>query len=105
MERCLWKAYIKEGYVDEYVKRHDEIWLELKEELKRASICNYSIWINGNEVYGYYECEISLEYAQKYQAQSKIVDKWNDYMKDILEMKFNPQTGAQQALKEIFYLK
>ena len=103
MEKCLWKGYIKEGCVDEYVKRHMNIWPELKDVLYKAGICNYSIWLNGNEVYGYYECRMGLEYAQKYQAQSEVVDRWNEYMKDILYMEFNPDTGAQQTLKEVFY--
>ena len=43
MEKYAWKAYIKEGCLDEYVKRHNEIWQEMKDVLKSAGIRNYTI--------------------------------------------------------------
>ena len=68
MDRYAWKAFILEGKKDEYIKRHNEIWSEMKEVLKSAGICNYSIWLTGNELFGYYECEKGVEYATKIQA-------------------------------------
>lgn len=57
MEKVTWRAVIKEGMVKEYIKRHDEIWPEMVETLKAAGICNYTIWLDGNSLFGYYECE------------------------------------------------
>lgn len=105
MERYAWKAIIIDGKKEEYIKRHNEIWPELVEVLKEAGISNYSIWINGNEVFGYYECEKGAEYATTTQANSKIVDKWNEYMKDVMVMVMDPKTGAQPKLEEVFYLR
>lgn len=105
MERYAWKAIIKEGMKAEYVKRHNEIWPELKSLLKEAGICNYSIWIVNNDVFGYYECEKGIDFAAKTQANSPIVDKWNEYMKDVMVMVMDPVTGAQPKLEEVFYLK
>ena len=102
--RYAWKATVKEGCLDEYIKRHNEIWPELVELLKNAGICNYSIWNVGNELFGYYECEKGIEYAAKLQAESPIVDKWNEYMKDVMVMELDPVTGAQPMLKEVFRL-
>ena len=34
MERYAWKAIVKDGMIDEYVKRHNEIWPELTAVLK-----------------------------------------------------------------------
>ena len=50
MERYAWKATVKEGKIAEYRRRHDEIWQEMKDVLKEAGICNYSIWLVGNEL-------------------------------------------------------
>ena len=58
MEKYAWKAKLKEGKKDEYVLRHDQIWKEMKDLLKSAGICNYSIWITGNEIFGYYDKDI-----------------------------------------------
>jgi len=105
MERYAWKATVKDGKLDEYVKRHNEIWEDLKRLLKDAGICNYSIWNCGNELFGYYECEKGAAFAAKTQAESPIVDKWNEYMKDVMIMEMDKETGAQPKLTEVFYLK
>ena len=55
MERYAWKGRIKEGTKEEYIRRHKEIWPEMKAVLKEAGIANYSIWFTENELFGYYE--------------------------------------------------
>ena len=104
MEKYAWTARIKEGKKEEYVKRHNEIWPELVELLKSAGICNYTIWADGNTLFGYYECEKGVEYAARVQAESPIVDKWNEYMKDVMIMEMDPVTGAQPKLTCVFTL-
>ena len=104
MERYAWKAIVKDGCLAEYVRRHNEIWPELKKLLKDAGICNYTIWNVGNELFGYYECEKGKAFAQKTQAESPIVDKWNEYMKDVMIMEMDPVTGAQPELTQVFLL-
>ena len=104
MERYAWKAVVKDGMKDEYVRRHNEIWPELVKVLKEAGIVNYSIWNVGNELFGYYECEKGADFAAKTQANSPVVDKWNEYMKDVMVMEMDPVTGAQPKATEVFYL-
>ena len=40
MERYAWKAILKDGKKEEYIRRHNEIWEELVEVLKNAGIEN-----------------------------------------------------------------
>ena len=84
MEKHVWKAHIKEGMVDEYIRRHDEIWPEMVEVLKAAGICNYTIWNCGTELFGYYECDKGYDFARDAQATSPVVARWDVYMADIL---------------------
>ena len=105
MERYAWVAKILDGKKDEYILRHNNIWPELKQLLKDAGIENYSIWMNGNQLFGYYECNKGIKYAADVQNTSLIVDKWNEYMKDVMIMEMDPTTGAQPLLQEVFYLK
>jgi L-rhamnose mutarotase len=105
MERYAWKAVVKEGCLEEYVRRHQAIWPELVELLKQAGICNYSIWNVGNELFGYYECAKGVDFAAKTQAESPLVDKWNEYMKDVMIMEMDPVTGAQPMLTEVFRME
>ena len=105
MEKYAWKAILKAGKKDEYIRRHDEIWPELVEVLKNAGIENYSIWLVGNELFGYYECSKGIAFAGKTQAESPIVDKWNEFMKDVMDMPIDEKTGAQPLLEQVFELK
>ena len=102
MEKCTWKATLLPGMRDEYVRRHDEIWPEIKETLAQAGIVNYTIWRCGDELFGYYECEKGAAYAAKVQAESPVVDRWNEYMRDVMVMDFDPETGTAVALEKVF---
>ena len=104
MEHMAWKGRIKPGCKAEYQKRHAEIWPEMVKVLKDAGICNYSIFYCNDELFGYYECEKGVAYAEKVQAESPVVDRWNAYMKDILELEMDPVTGAQPKLEQVFRL-
>lgn len=105
MERYAWKATVKEGMLEEYVRRHNEIWPELTEVLRQAGIRNYTIWNCGSELFGYYECEKGADYAAAVQAGSPVVDRWNDYMKDVMVMEMDPMTGAQPRLTQVFLME
>ena len=70
MERYAWKAIVRDGMLEEYKKRHNEIWPELVDVLKEAGIGNYTIWNVGSELFGYYECEKGADYAAQVQAGS-----------------------------------
>lgn len=104
MEKYAWRGRIKPGCFDEYKRRHDEIWDEMKEVLRSAGIKNYTIWNTGDELFGYYECELGVEYAAKIQSESEIVKKWDEYMADILIITKDPVTGAQPLLTKVFEL-
>ena len=104
MEKYAWSAKVKEGCLEEYRKRHDNIWQELKQVLELAGIKNYTIWAEGNKLFGYYECEKGIEHALKVQKESPIIAKWNEYMKDILIMEMN-EKGGQPELKKVFEFK
>lgn len=104
MEKYAWTGRIVPGKKAEYVKRHDEIWPEMVELLKKAGIKNYTIWNVGDTLFGYYECEHGVKYASDMQNGSEIVARWDEYMKDILIMEKDPVTGAQPLLEKVFEL-
>ena len=104
MEKYAWTAKIINHQKEEYIKRHKEIWPELVEVLKNAGIKNYTIWLNGDTLFGYYECEFGVRKATEEQAKSLIVDKWNEYMKDVMIMPLDEETGAQPKLEKVFEL-
>lgn len=104
MERMAWKGRIKPGKKAEYIRRHKEIWPEMVSVLKEAGIVNYSIFCCGDELFGYYECQKGVVFAEKTQAESPVVRRWNDFMQDVLELEMDPVTGAQPKLEQVFRL-
>ena len=103
MERYAWKGRVK-GDIAEYKRRHDEIWPELVELLRAAGIKNYTIWNVGDQLFGYYECTKGIKFAADMQKNSPIVAKWDEYMKDVLIMEMDENTGAQPLLECVFEL-
>ena len=102
MERYAWKATVLPGKLPEYIRRHNEIWPEMKDVLHQAGIRNYTIWNVGDELFGYYECE-DLERACRVQSESEVNARWDAYMKDVMVMERDPETGAQPLMKQVFF--
>ena len=96
------RAKLKNGRREEYCRRHDQIWDSMKQVLKSAEICNYSIWIVDNDIFGYYECEKGRDHAARVQAESETVKLRNEYMKDVMEMELDKETGSQPLMTEVF---
>jgi len=101
MERYVWKAVVLPGKLEEYIRRHDAIWPEMTQVLNEAGIRNYTIWNIGDELFGYYECD-SVSYAAKVQSESKVVARWNEYMKDVMTMVTGSGTDPRQ-MKQVFF--
>jgi L-rhamnose mutarotase len=102
MERFAWKGRLLPGMADEYVRRHEEIWPEMTEVLNRAGVHNYTIWRVGDELFGYYEAADGVAFAAQTQAESPVVDAWNEHMKDVMVMETDPATGAARHLDQVF---
>ncbi len=102
MEKYAWKARLVEGKLAEKKRRHREIWPEMVEVLTEAGIRNYSIWIVGDEIFGYYECEKDADFAASVQKNSPVVDRWNEYMKEVMVMEMDPVTGAQPKMEQVW---
>lgn len=103
MDRRVWKARLKPGMRDEYKRRHDEIWPEMADELRKAGVRNYTIWNNGDELIGYYECE-DLASCEAYKAKSDVVRRWSQSMVGIMEMEKDDATGETKEFERIFEL-
>lgn len=104
MQRVAFKMKLHKGFEDEYKKRHDEIWNELKELLKHTGIKDYSIFLDegSNDLFAY----LMIDDAENLDSlpQEEIMQKWWSYMKDIMETN-EDNSPVTIPLKEVFYLK
>lgn len=104
MKRISFKMKLKEGYVEEYKKRHDNIWPELKILLKIAGIQEYSIFLNPETLDLFAYLKVSEDNNLKDLPSNNLMKKWWYYMADIMEV--NDDTSPKQTeLVETFYLK
>ena len=104
MQRIAFKMKLNPGQLEEYKKRHDEIWPELRKLLKDNGISDYSIFLDE---------ETNILFAiQKQDGNSssqdlgstEIVKKWWAYMADVMET--NPDNSPVSVpLKEVFYME
>ena len=69
--------------------------------LRGAGIRNYSIFRDGNRMFGYFEAD-DLDAAGRYLAEQEVSTRWQDAMAELLEERV-PDAGPP-ALEEIFRL-
>ncbi len=103
MKRAAFKMKLKPGYRDEYKKRHDAIWPELKELLQHAGIRDYSIFLDEETNTLFAVQKIDGNAGSQDLGKTEIVQKWWAYMADIMET--NPDNSPVSIpLPEVFYL-
>jgi L-rhamnose mutarotase len=84
MIRKTFRMTLKEGMIDEYKKKHDEVWSEISAALTNAGVTNYSIYFDkkDNTLIEYMELKEKNTFDKL--EELDILKKWNAYMKDLL---------------------
>ena len=103
MIRKAFKMKLYPGMEQEYEKRHNELWPEMKEMLHEYCGHNYTIFLDKETLvlYGYIEVEDEERFAKS--ADTAINRKWWDYMADIMET--NPDNSPVSVdLYPVFHL-
>ncbi|MCK5463637.1 MAG: L-rhamnose mutarotase [Bacteroidales bacterium] len=103
-KRLAFKMKLNPGMLEEYKKRHDDLWPELRKLLKDNGLAEYSIFLDE---------ETNILFAFQKQAgdqgsqdlgKTEIVQKWWKYMADIMET--NPDNSPiSKELVEVFYME
>ena len=104
MKRFAFKMFLKPGGEKEYQKRHAALWPELREQITRSGVKNYSIFFDKdtNILFGYQEVEGDSN-SQNAQAADEITRKWWDSMADIMDV--NPDNSPVTIpVAEVFHL-
>ncbi len=103
MRRSAFKMRLLPGMRDEYVRRHNEIWPELKQLLSDSGVRDYTIFLD--------EETDTLFAVQKNEGgagsqdlgSTEIVRRWWEYMADIMET--NPDNSPVSVpLEEVFHM-
>ncbi len=92
---------IREEMMEEYIKRHKNVWPELLKLLKEAGVSNYSIFMDGTDIFGYWEC-YDLDRTLSIINSGEINRKWQDFMSDVI--KTSPESRTGHSIMEVFHL-
>jgi L-rhamnose mutarotase len=104
MKRVAFKMKMTPGMKEEYIKRHDQIWPEIAELIKKSGVSDYSIFLDEetNILFGVQKVEGNL--SSQDLGFNEIQKKWWDYMADIMET--NPDNSPITIpLVEVFHLE
>lgn len=104
MERVAIKMQLNQGMADEYRKRHDEIWPELKKLLMANGIHDYSIFLDEETHILFGVMKVESPEKLKDLPTHKIMQDWWKYMADIMKSN-DDHSPVSVPLKEMFYLQ
>jgi L-rhamnose mutarotase len=82
--QVAWTARVRPDKVDEYVRHHAAVWPDVLEAITNAGIRNYSIFLFGTRVFGYYECD-DPEQALIDEAKPEAMTRWRQVMHTLFE--------------------
>jgi len=105
MQRVAFRLRVKPEKLDEYVRLHGEVWPELLADLGAAGYRNYSIFADGPELFGYFECD-DLGVSQAAMAVSDANHRWQAFMTEYLETPVDPEGNeSRHLLRQVFFME
>lgn len=103
MIRRAFKMKLFPGFEEEYRKRHENLWPELRELLKSTGVSEYSIFLDESTLTLFGVMRVADPALLEDLPQHPVMKKWWSYMRDIMET--NPDhSPVSIPLKEVFYL-
>jgi L-rhamnose mutarotase len=98
--RQSWVMKLKPGCEAEYKKRHDELWPEMAEALRRAGLRNFAIYRYGLTLFAYVESDSPV--VNNKPAAGSIQWKWWAMMAPLMEVN-SDLSPVMEPLEEMFY--
>lgn len=103
MEVLAFKMKLLPGYADEYKKRHDLIWPELKSLLRTHGISDYSIFLDDESHFLFGKMTVENVASLTSLPESSLMKKWWEYMKDIMVTN-EDASPVSIPLKQVFFM-
>jgi L-rhamnose mutarotase len=104
MQRIGFVMRLLPGAEAEYRRRHADVWPEMLAELKAAGAANYSIFLRGEDLFGYLEVE-DLDGFRAYLGASEVNARWQEDMAGLIDPLTDPATGFHTRIPEVFHLE
>jgi len=102
MQRIATYMAVKPGKEEPYREEHANIWPEVVEGIRRFGIRNYSIFMQGRELYSYFEVD-DIERSMRMAAADPDNQRWQVHMKDFFDTGPGIQDGSTVYPVEVFH--
>lgn len=107
MKRIGFLLKVKKDRIDEYKARHQNVWPEMQEALRRTGWHNYSLFLaDDGLLFGYFETPVDLQTAVAGMSKEEVNARWQAEMAPFFE-----NIGGKHAdeglveLEQVFYLE
>ena len=104
MKRACFIMKVKKDRIEDYLEAH-QVWPEMKEEINRSGIKNYSMFIGEDGLLvNYFESDDPMKSLEQL-AETEISKRWEKKMVEFFENQSgNTEEGDTIDLKQIFYI-
>ena len=102
--KLAFKMVLKPGFEAEYERRHAAIWPELKKLLSDAGVYDYSIFWDRETNLLFAVQKVKGDGGSQDLGKDPIVQKWWDYMADIMEVN-EDNSPVSIPLQEVFFME
>jgi len=100
---CAFRMKLKPGVVDEYKRRHDEIWPELAQLLSSAGIYDYSIFLDEEDLHLFAVLKLRDDHSRDLLPDHPLMRRWWDHMKELMYTEPNGRP-VEWPLRPLFHL-
>jgi L-rhamnose mutarotase len=105
MTRVGFVLKVKEELIDEYKRRHREVWPEMLDALRETGWRNYSLYMRDDgTLFGYLEAEGSFAEALEGMSELEVNSRWQAEMAPFFEGTGGQADEMMEELVEVFHL-
>ena len=104
MEKIAFVMTLKPGFEAEYKKRHDEIWPDLAQELRRAGVSDYSIFLHPLTLQLFGVLKRTPNHSMAELPVTAVMKKWWAFMADIMDTN-SDNSPVVTALEQVFHFE
>lgn len=105
MKRVGFILKVKQELIEEYKLRHEEVWPEMLDALRRNGWKNYSLFMRDDGMlFGYFETPDSFQSALDGMSKEPINDRWQAEMAPFFEGTGGHADQMMEQLVEVFHL-
>lgn len=105
MKRVGFVLKVKPELISEYKRRHEEVWPEMLDVLRRTGWHNYTLFMRPDgTLFGYFETPGSLQTALEGMSQEEVNARWQMEMAPFFEGAGAAADTMMEELVEVFHL-